>query len=519
MHPCLCWLLASCLGLPAAHAQSPTSVVGVTLPQQSPAPSAPLGHGYNTAFFERGLADALNDPARARQLATVLRSLHVTALRFPGGSFTYWYPHRREGLAAFRAAGFAEESYNLWWPDKYDWGSEEAFFELCHDAGITAWYEINPAYLYDPERDVIGQFAALPRMGATRQTVMDPDRYLPMALSRLRGLARWCLERGVSVVWEVGNEDYCYFEPEGYARIAAAFIGAIREADPAARFALCGDSESWSTRDWQTRMVHALRQEGVEAFDFSSVHCYLTGVGEVDSAGVYHPPVHDTGADTFRSTVRAWQQIRNMYLTDFRAILDQAGYGGTRFALTEFSPVHGAHLPPALAARREHCMGRALGEAVIHPFAAADSGAWFSHDLVRGGPGTGDFFRRLDYDPKGPEPYPLPLEARIMGLVARHGEGQILHKDWSGVCVSAHAWGLFATVVNETGAERSVTLALPEGTVFTRSTLECVIAASLDSVDYEFDLHRWPGPQPVAGQVTLRVPPYSFLGLTARVSQ
>lgn len=518
MSPLLCWVAACCLSHLAPPAAAQDEPIAIALPATVPEACAPLGHGYNTAFFERGLSDALNDPGRARQLTATLQALHVTALRFPGGSFTYWYPHRREGLAAFRDAGFAEESYNLWFPENYGWGSEEAFFELCRKAGITAWYEINPAYLYDPERNVIGQFAELPRRGSARRTVLDPQRYLPMALARLRDLAAWCRQQGVSVVWEVGNEDYVYFEPEEYARIAAAFMDAIREADPGARFALCGDSQSWSTRDWQTRMVAALRERGVTAFDFASVHCYLTGVGEVDAAGVWRAPVHDSGADTCRSTIRAWQLIRNMYLTDYRRILDEAGYGATRFALTEFSPIHGGQLAPELAARREHCMGRALGEATIHPFAAADSGAWFSHDLVRSGPGTGDFFRRLDYDPSGPEPYALPLEARVMALATRHCQGQVLHKDWSGVCVSAHPWGLYATVTNPGDTERTVRLSLPPETHFARSTVECINTASLDSVDYEFDLHQWSGPQPEGGQLTLRVPPFAFYALTARIA-
>jgi hypothetical protein len=500
-------------GLCGAHAAD--GPITLQVPATLQAPGSPLGHGYNTAFFERGLSDALNDPATGHDLAATLRAIHATALRFPGGSFTYWYPHLQQGLEAFKRAGFAEESYNLWWPDKYGWGSEEAFLSLCQEAGLTAWYEINPAYVYDAERDAVGQLAEMPRRGVQRGAVLDPARYLPMALERLQGLARWCLERGVPVVWEVGNEDYVYFEPAGYAHVAAAFMGAIREVDPQARFCLCGDSESWSTRDWQTQMLAALRQEGITSFDFASVHCYLTGVGEFDAQGVYHAPKHDTGADTYRSTVRAWQLIRNMYQGEYRRILDEAGFAATQFAFTEFSAIHGAHVGPELAARREHCMGRALGEATIHPFCAADSGAWFSHDLVRGGPGTGDFFRRLDYTPAGKTRYGLTLEARVMGLVALHCQGQVLSRDWSGICASAHPWGLYLTAVNAEGTERTVTFQLPEGAKWARFTTECLNAADLDSVDYEFDFHQWPGPQPEGDLLTVRVPPYAISAVSA----
>lgn len=478
-----------------------------------PLPANPLGNGYNVAFFERGLSDALADPSAGAALSAALRQVHAISLRYPGGSFTYWYPHRREGLQAFKRAGFAEQSYNLWFPDKYGWAEPEAFFSFCRQAGLTAWYELNPAYLYDAGADTIGQLSPLPRDASKRDVTLDPARYLPLALEHAKDLARTCMRQGVDVVWEVGNEDYVYFEPEGYAAVAAAFIKAIREVSPTARFALCGDSESWDTRTWQMAMLRALREEGIESFDYSSVHCYLTGVGEFDAAGDWHPLPRSSGRELLSSTVRAWQLIRSMYLGDFRKILDDAGYTDTALALTEFSPVHPSHLGDAAQKALEHCMGRALGEAAIYPFVIEDCGALFSHDLVRSGEGA-TFFRRLDYTPAGKDTYGLPLEARVIGLVAPHAEGEVLHKDWSGTCVSAHPWGLYLTVANPDEQERSLSLSVHDLPPVHRAELERVSASDLSVADYPYQYHTGPGPVPEDGKVTLNVAPCSLTALS-----
>ena len=509
--PALLAGVLSCLFiLPLARADD--APLEVTIPEGPLVAANPLGNGYNVAFFERGMCDALNDPAAGADLTAALQGIRATSLRFPGGSFTYWYPHERQGLAALKRAGFAEASYNLWWPDKYGWASEEAFFTFCRTAGLTAWFEINPAYLYDGEAGCIGQFAPLPRSGAKLDVKLDPAKYLPLALARARSRAQWCRDNCVSVVWELGNEDYCYFEPEGYAQLAAQFMAAIREVDPTARFALCGDSESWSTRDWQTRMVQALREAGVTHLDFTSVHCYLTGVGEVDAAGAWHPLPRDTPADFLSSTVRAWQLLRGMYLTDYRRILDDAGFRDTRFAFTEFNPIHSDHLHSDAAKALEHCMGRALGEATIYPFLIDDAGAIFSHDLVRSGPGTGTYFRRLEYDPKASPKYTLPLEARVMGLVALHAQGQGLYKDWAGVCISAQPWGVYVTVVNGGSDPREVPVQITGGQPIARTTLETVTAPTLGSVDFDCEYKAAPGPRVVEGKLDVVAPP---TGVTA----
>jgi len=509
----LLWFLALAtftLWCPAAAQE-----VEVTFPAQC-TPCNPLGHGYNVAFFERGMSDALNDSAVGRQLSCTLRELHTTALRYPGGSFTYWYPERQAGLEAFKRAGFAEESYNLWSPDKYGWAPPEAFFTFCKQAGLTAWYELNPAYLYDEQADAIGQFSPLPRAGKQRTTLLDPEKYLPIALERAASLARWCKAEGVDVVWEVGNEDYVYFEPDGYARIAAELIKAIRRVDSEARLAVCGDSESWSTRDWQRAVLRRLRAEGIERLEYSSVHCYLTGVGDFDADGKWFSLPRGTARELHDSTIRAWQLIRGMYLGEYGRILDDAGFADTKLALTEFNPVHPGQLSDDGSKRLEHCMGRALGEAAIYPYMIEDVGASFSHDLVRSGPGA-SFFRRVDYTPGSKATYSLPLEARVMGLMAAHAQGQVLHKDWSGVCVSAHPWGLYVTVTNPDSASRELSLRVRDLPPIVRSLGETVTARELSTVDYPYEYRQAAGPLVDEGRLTVACPGNGLLAVSLPV--
>ena len=265
------WLLTLAgLWLPAAAQE-----VEATFPAQC-TPCNPLGHGYNVAFFERGMSDALTDPAAGRQLSCALQQLHTTALRYPGGSFTYWYPEQQAGLEAFKRAGFAEESYNLWSPDKYGWASPEAFFTFCKQAGLTAWYELNPAYLYDEQADAIGQFSPLPVPGKQRTTAAGSEKYA-VAL-RAPPLSPAGAERGRRRGLGGGNEDYVYFGPDGYARIAAELIEAIRQVDRRRASPSAGTARL-EHRDWQRAVLMKLRAEASERLGTARCHLLSDGRG------------------------------------------------------------------------------------------------------------------------------------------------------------------------------------------------------------------------------------------------
>ena len=499
-------VLFSLLACTYAFAQP---AIRVNLPVGHVAAASRLAHGYNCAFFERGLCDALNDPATGRALADTLRTMGVTGLRFPGGSFTYWYPHLRSGLAAFKAAGFAEASYNMWWPEKFGWASESSFFAFCRQAGITAWYEVNPGHFYDAKADRVRQIAPMKRAKPMHAVAYDSGAYLPLALEHVRQLVTGCRQTGVDVVWEIGNEYYVYFDPEEYAHTSAAFIKAIREADPSARVAVCGDCESWSTRDWQKRMLPALRKAGVERLEFASVHCYLQGVGEWRE-GQWHPFPRDTGEQLFTASARAWPLIRGMY-DEFRQILATNGYPATKLAFTEFNVVYPSK---DWNAKLEHSLGRALGEAAMYPNLAAYSGAVFFHDLVRSGPGEGNWFQRLDYHPESPpdQRYRLQMDAQVMRMVSRHARGRILYDSGDGVCVSCTDSDLYITIASPKGSARTVALAVPP-TACRRDkcegeTLSC---SSLEATEYDYRLTKSAFTSPAAVPLTLTAPPYSFV--------
>ena len=312
----------------------------------------------------------------------------------------------------------------------------------------------------------------------------------------------------MDVVWEIGNEDYVYFEPEDYARIAAAFIKAIRQVDPAARVAVCGDSESWSTRDWQKRMLPALRKAGVERLEFASVHCYLQGVGEWQG-GQWHPIPRDTGAQLATASARAWPLIRGMY-DEFHQILVTSGFPATKLAFTEFNVVWPSKDGNA---KLEHSLGRALGEAAMYPNLATYSGAVFFHDLVRSGPGEGNWFQRLDYHPESPpaQRYRLQIDAQVMRMVSRHGRGRILYDSGDGVCVSCTDGDLYVTLTNTAAASRSVTFApSPTSCRWDRGEAEVLSCPGIEATEYDYRVTKSALIPPSVAPLTLTAPPFSF---------
>ena len=432
-----------------------------------------------TGYFERGLTDGITNPDTRREFLRVVKDFGVTALRFPGGSFAYSYPSRREGLAAFKAAGLAELSYNLWEPDKWGWCSPEEFLLLCKEAGIVAWYQLNPGYWYDCERNAVHQIADF----EARNKPADGD-YLDEACEDAAKLAAWCRDSDVDVVWEMGNEDYVYSAPATYARIAAAFMRAIEAAVPGSRFALCCDGYDWGNWRWRGEMLQALRNEGVESFDFASTHIYMTGAGTWVDGKTWKPFPWATGADMLGSTQSAWSQLRSWHIPGHRSALDEAGFRNTKVAITEFNVVG----PNTVGEEQEHSLGRALGEAMAYPSLIQSCAAVFFHDLVRNGPGFGNYFQRLDYYPDHRPGcrYHTQIDAAAMRLMQPHHRGHICFEQ-DGVVVSRNAEGLYVSICNATSETRRVVLSM-EGVelVDGRPKLQMVRGESLEAWGYDY---------------------------------
>ncbi|MBM3476449.1 MAG: hypothetical protein FJX75_24520 [Armatimonadetes bacterium] len=478
-------------------------------PPPDTTPCNPLGHSYMTAYFERGLTDGITDPATRREFSRVAKDFGITALRFPGGSFAYSYPTRREGLAALKAAGLAELSYNLWEPEKWGWCSPEEFLLFCKQAGIVAWYELNPGYWYDSERNVVHQIADFDG----RNKPADGS-YLDDACRDVAKLAAWCRDNEVEVVWEIGNEDYVYYKPATYARIAAAFMRAIEAAVPGSRFALCCDSYDWGNWRWRDELLPALRSEGVERFDFASTHIYMTGAGTWVDEKIWKPFPWATGADMLDSTQRAWAQLRSWHLPGQRSALDGAGFRDTSIAITEFNVIG----PNTVGEEQEHSLGRALGEAMIYPGLIESCAAVFHHDLVRNGPGFGNYFQRLDYYPdhKPGCRYHAQIDGAVMRLMQPHHRGHICFEQ-DGVVVSRNADGLYVSVCNPTPEARRVTIRLKGVTLADRRpTMQVVQAGSLDAWGYDYVSATARAHVDALSGLTVESPPCSLVAGTVR---
>jgi hypothetical protein len=464
----------------------------------------PLGHSYMTAYFERGLTDGVTDPDTRREFLRVVRDFGITALRFPGGSFAYTYPTRREGLTAFKAAGLAELSYNLWEPEKWGWCSPEQFLLFCREAGIIAWYQLNPGYWYDAEHNAVHQIADFDR----RDQPAEGD-HLDEACADAARLAAWCRDNGVDVVWEVGNEDYVYYTPGAYARIAAAFRRAIEAAAPGSRFALCTDGYDWSNWGWRDELLPALRNQGVERFDLASTHIYMTGAGTWVDDKTWKPFPWATGADMLDSTQRAWAQLRSWHPPAQRSALDAAGFRGTQIAITEFNVIG----PNTVGEEQEHSLGRALGEAMIYPSLIQSCAAVFFHDLVRNGPGFGNYFQRLDYYPDHRPGcrYHTQIDGAVMRLIQPHHRGHICFEQ-DGVVVSRNADGLYVSVCNPTSEAKRVVLRLRGATLADRrARMQVVQAASLDSWGYDYVTSTVAARVEARSGLTVECPPCSLV--------
>ena len=449
-------------------------------PPDPPEPQPkPLCSSYMCSYFEKGLTDGITVPETRAELIGLLRDNHVAALRYPGGSFAYTYPPDSEaGITALKDQGLAEISYNAWWPEKYGWVSEREYFRFCKEAGLVAWYEVNPGYWYEAATNTFHQIRDFDPRGVVSKRA-DRDR-LPEAAQAAAERARWCAENGIGVVWEIGNEDYVYYSPTSYAEIAAAFIKAIRAVVPDARFAVCIDGYDWGDWSWREAMLPALRAQGVARFDYGSTHCYLHGAGVFHEDGTWSPLDRSSPEALARSIPQAWGILQNLFTARHHDVLAANGFGDTKIAMTEFNQGIGD------PSEREHSLGRAVGEAIIYPQMVRGLDAIFFHDLVRSGPESGNWFQRFDYYPELPagSRYHLQVDGAVMRLMARHA-GRRLRRvetvEGLHVAQSVAADGTYTTLVN--ASAEAVTVRLPAaGPV----NVERVWGSSPEAYEYDF---------------------------------
>ncbi|MFI4913125.1 MAG: hypothetical protein ACIAQZ_15810 [Sedimentisphaeraceae bacterium JB056] len=426
-----------------------SSSVTVTVESDSTA-SSTIPFGVMCNWFSRGVVEGITDSDTKTELISKFGELGVSAWRYPGGTMTYGYPPTQQAIQVYKDAGMGQYAYGLNKEPLY-WSSPEDFFAFCKDAGITAWYEINPGFWYDSVNKQV--LKTVPMDG--RGDIMAADN-LDAAVADAVAMAQYADSLGVDVVWEIGNEDYVYYTAETYANLCQAFINGIRAVLPDAKFAACGDGYSWSDHSFADAFKEAMSAKTITGIlDYSSEHLYLSGVGYTDSTGWhefdwYTPSGHGDAA------VAAWPIIRPQY---FNSMSDWAdvGYTDTKLAMTEFN-TRGIK---DIVAETEHSVGRALGEAVtVVNMLNEGTSCIFTHDLVRSSPDA-TFYARLDYYPENSagRKYFMYPEARTVGLTSLHGKGNILYNS-GGITVSRHSDFVYLTVVNRDDVYKATTFYL-----------------------------------------------------------
>ena len=281
----------------------------------------PMFFGVSAEYFRPGLALGTlpKDDARSlcREFASALKDSGIRLLRFPGGMYTYDYlPESEDGSLALRES-FTPYSAK----DTFDFGhfvSVNQLMDFCREAGIQVMYSVNMCFYWDgtqPRAIVQGDFTT------EAPEYYDHDR-LEEAAGRLRTLVRHCVEQDYPVAaWELGNEDFAWGQAEGYARVAAGYIQAIRAEDPETPIIMVGQGG-----DWQQEVLDRLHEAGVagELWAISTHYpfgnWYLPGEGRDGNAP----------ADYVLADMMMWK-----WLGSGPAGAHEAGYADIKWATTE----------------------------------------------------------------------------------------------------------------------------------------------------------------------------------------
>jgi len=390
----------------------------------------------------------MNDPSLFEELAKILRDLHTSIIRFPGGCWTYAYssngPESMDGLRQVNDAYVLNRSI-------FGWADAKRYFELCKAVGADSVYELNLAYWYDPQTKKAYR-VCLQDSSDTLESKVRPLEYhldkLPFALQEAQKIARWAKEVGVKVYWEFGNEDYCYFTPKTYVNQCAAFYKAIKEVDPKAEFIICGDGYSWS--DW--RWPHAVFEEMKKA-EMKDIACVSNHVYMFGGTGI----PFTSGQNIYDGLLASWANLKYLHSSD-RAKLDSLGYAHTKLAITE-----GNVGAPPCPITEEHHMGRSLGEAEIFVERIRQYFMLVHHDMVRNDEPkkAGDWFCRILYYPRNPkgQRYKLPLDGEVMKIMNEHAQREIVFNE-RGITASQWQDGLLISAGNALPIARNVILTL-----------------------------------------------------------
>ncbi len=385
-------------------------------------PTNPAASCYQLPFFERGFSDAVHDPVLMKEFIAAVNDLGVKTFRYPGGTWTYGYfgDNMKAYAALVRSERLAKEFYFARDPWKFQFVNDEQFFDVCKQSKIDAIYELNLGLWYDEKNDRMVSIAPFDRADFEKDKnfpVYEPS-LLDAALDAAKARVRQARKAGVKVTWEMGNEDYCYFLPETYAKQCAAFYHAIREEDPTAEFIFCTDGYSWSDWSWPGKVMMEFKRLGITDMAAAGTHIYFSGGGGGS---------RDNGNAAYEGIRFAWNTLRNLN-AGTHIQLRNAGMDKTKVSLTESNTSFSSEITGRAV---EHSMGRALGEAAMWVELIKTYYHVVHHDLIRSGYGSGTWFERLYYLTGAPvgHRYALSLDGKVMSVMHRHAERQILLGD------------------------------------------------------------------------------------------
>lgn len=466
------------------------------------APCVSYPFAIGAMWYPRSIVDGITNPQAKQELIQELQYAGISALRYPGGMCAHAYPLTEESIPAWEAAGLHGFAWGLTDMDYYGhgWASPKDYFSFCRDAGITAWYQLATTHWYDDVNDVVVKIHPWDSPWQASPETGDYD-YIEELVADAVELAQYADQIGVDVVWEIGNEDYCFYTPDTYADICEAYIKAIRAISPGARFSVCSDGYDWGDWSFRTDFATELSTRGVGRIHYSSSHLYEQNV-----------PQTDTPTKTMYYLATCWRDPGYFWslfhwVSD---LYDDAGLGPTEFDLTELnvSTIDWAQ-------EIEHSAGRAIGEAAGNIQKYQDGASIFYWDLSRNGDGP-CWGERLDYFPQNAagKRYNWFGQGQTAGIVSKHGNGNIIYNS-NGVCVSKQSDRAYVTVINMDSWCKEVNLQLQGVTEDPTREPEYVSYRAASPDCYFFDYHIDTGE--LTGQsnsLAIKSYPYSVTGVT-----
>ncbi len=238
----------------------------------------PLLFGVNAEFFRPGLADGVR--SRRREFAAALQGSGVGAIRFPGGNAAYYYlPESRElTLELAHKAGHWEFRENA--PPNNRFTRLEDLAAFATEARVRLIYQL-PCLFYldgDRPRALIRSKLSEKAGNYDRDRVAEGVAWGLAIVKRLRAL------KAPIAAWEVGNEEFALCSPRDYARVAMAYLRALKRIDPGTPVFLVGMG-----KEWLPGLVPPLRRarvlDAVSAFQVHYPFGNWPGPGSPDRRG------------------------------------------------------------------------------------------------------------------------------------------------------------------------------------------------------------------------------------------